>query len=221
MVSQSDRKAKKLESLIPEGQFPDFVEAVKKVRRLKERRDLAIHSFYTTDGGTLRRHRTRGRTPDVTITDLIQLRDDTQDLLIRLEAGVQDISRCWPLCASGGTSTSTGSATWQTRVARRLWCCSAKGTDVWWIPQPSSTTQKPRTQLRRSLSFSQPTATSSCDFAMAGRSQAGTRAGETFWSKCARSRQTRSAASGVERTAWSSSSLTRQNGGRRPGLRIA
>ena len=89
---QSDRKAKKLVSLMPEGQFPDFVEAVKKVRRLKERRDLAIHSFYTTDGGKLRRHRTRGSTPDVTITDLIQLRDDTHDLLIRLEAGVHDIS---------------------------------------------------------------------------------------------------------------------------------
>lgn len=89
---QSDRKAKKVEKLIPEGQFPDFVEAVRKVPSLKNRRDLAIHSFYTTYGAKLRRNRTRGSTPDVTITDLIQLRDDIHDLLMRLEAGVQEIS---------------------------------------------------------------------------------------------------------------------------------
>lgn len=88
----SDRKAKKAERLIPEGQFRGFVSTLKAVPGLKERRDLAIHSFYTTDGGRLRRHRTRGETPDVTITELVRLRDDIHVLLAGLEAGVQEIS---------------------------------------------------------------------------------------------------------------------------------
>lgn len=101
VLVQSDssvRKADKLKRLIGMSsaaqQHPEIVEILVKVPSLKAQRDQALHAFYLAEDAEqpLRRFRTRGATPDISVSELTSLRDEIRRLLVLLEQATVGLS---------------------------------------------------------------------------------------------------------------------------------